>query len=87
LPGNFNRFQAQSEASDVKAAIDGDRAFVEWWATFDYDAPRRQELTGTLRGWFGKWFESLRSALGSRPSGFPKAATGEVGDRSLAVSG
>jgi len=71
----------------ITPIVDGDRAFVEWWATFYCDAPRREELTGTLQGWFGKWLESLRSALGSGPSGFPKAATGEVGDRSQAVSG
>jgi hypothetical protein len=28
---------------------------------------------GTVRGWFGKWLESLRSTLGSWPSGFPKS--------------
>jgi hypothetical protein len=87
LPGNFNRFQVRSEATDGSAAIDGARPFVEWWAAFDGDAPRRDEPAGTLRGWSGKWLESLRSTLGSRPSGFPKAATGEVGDRSQAVSG
>jgi hypothetical protein len=64
LPGNFNRFQARSEASDGSAATDGDRAFVEWWATFDGDTPRREEPTGTLRGWFGKWLESLRRFAG-----------------------
>jgi hypothetical protein len=87
LPGNFNRFQVWSEASDGSAAIDGARAFVEWWATFGGGAPRREEPTGTLRGWFGKWLESLRSTLVSRPPGFPKATTGEVGDRSQVVSG
>ena len=76
LPGNFNWFQVWSDASDVKAAADGDRAFVEWWATFDCDAPRREELTGTLQGWFGKWLESLRSTLGSRPSGFLESRDG-----------
>jgi len=87
LPGNFNRFQVWSEALDGLAAIDGAQAFVAWWATLDGDAPRREELAETLRGWFGKWLESLRSTLGSRPSGFPKAASSEVGDRSQAVSG
>jgi len=77
-------FQATLRITPI---VDGDRAFVEWWATFDCDAPRREELTGTLQGWFGKWLESLRSTLGSRPSGFPEAASGEVGDRSQAVSG
>jgi hypothetical protein len=52
--GSRNRFQVRSEASDVSAAIDGARAFVAWWAAFDGDAPRREESSGTLRGWFGK---------------------------------
>jgi hypothetical protein len=46
---------------------------VAWWATFDGDAPRREELAGTLQGWFGKWLESLRNKQRSRPSGFPKS--------------
>jgi hypothetical protein len=71
----------------ITAIVDGDQAFVEWWATFDCDAPHRDELAGTLRSWFGKWLESLRSTLGSRPSGFPEAPAGEVGGRSQAVSG
>jgi hypothetical protein len=77
-------FQATLRITPI---VDGDRAFVEWWATFDCDAPRREELAGTLRSSFGKWLESLRNALGSRPSGLPEAVTGEVGDRSEAVSG
>ena len=52
----------------IKPVVDGDRAFVEWWATFDCDADRRTELAGTLRGWFGKWLESLRETLASPPS-------------------
>jgi hypothetical protein len=77
-------FQATLRITPI---VDGDRAFVEWWATFDCDAPRREELTGTLRSSFGKWLESLRCTLGSRPSGFPETATGEIGDRPQAVSG
>ena len=52
----------------ITPVVDGDRAFVEWWATFDCDADRRAELAGTLRGWFGKWLESLRAALASPPA-------------------
>ena len=44
----------------ITRVVDGDRAFVEWWATFDCEPAGRDELTGTLRGWFGKWLESLR---------------------------
>ena len=64
-------FQATLRITPV---VDGDRAFVEWWATFDCDAARREELTGTLRAWFGEWLESLRSALANFPSGFPQEA-------------
>jgi hypothetical protein len=60
-------FQATLRIAPV---VDGDRAFVEWWAAFDCDAAGRDELTGTLQGWFGKWLESLRATM-SRPAGFP----------------
>jgi len=60
-------FQATLRITPV---ADGDRAFVEWWATFDCDLARRDELTGTLRGWFGKWLESLRGTLAGLPARF-----------------
>lgn len=44
----------------------GDRSFVEWWADFDCEPVRRDELTGTLRGWFAQWLESLRGELDGR---------------------
>ena len=53
-------FQATLRVTPV---IDGDRAFVEWWATFDCEAASRDELTGTLQVWFEKWLESLRDTL------------------------
>jgi hypothetical protein len=58
----------------ITPVVDGDRAFAEWWATFDCDADRRDELTGTLQGWFGKWLESLRTTLSNLSSGFPQEA-------------
>jgi hypothetical protein len=61
-------FQATLRVTPI---VDGDRAFVEWWATFDCEAGRRDELTGTLRGSFGKWLESLRSTLGNLALEFP----------------
>jgi hypothetical protein len=60
-------FQATLRITPV---VDGDRAFVEWWATFDCDPAGRDELTGTLRGWFGKWLESLRRTQASPLSRF-----------------
>jgi hypothetical protein len=53
-------FQATLRITEV---VDGDRAFVEWWADFDCEPARCDELAGTLRGWFAKWLESLRTAL------------------------
>ncbi len=47
----------------ITPVVDGDRAFVEWWATFDCEPEKRDELTATLAGWFAKWLESLRSRL------------------------
>jgi Polyketide cyclase / dehydrase and lipid transport len=47
----------------ITPVVDGVRAFVEWWATFNCDAGRRDELTGTLAGSFEKWLESLRDTL------------------------
>jgi len=62
-------FQATLRITPV---VDGDRAFVEWWATFDCDPARRDELTGTLQGWFGKWLESLRKSLAGASPEFPR---------------
>ena len=65
-------FQATLRVTPV---VDGDRAFVEWWANFDSDAARRDELSEILRGWFGKWLESLRHSMEAKRTGFP-AETG-----------
>ena len=61
----------------VTPVIDGDRAFVEWWANFDCEPARRDELTETLRSWFGKWLKSLRESMEPGPAGFP-AETGSA---------
>jgi len=78
-------FQATLRITPV---VDGDRAFVEWWATFDCDAARREELTGMLRVWFGKWLESLRGTLECEPPEFPtENAAGEISGHPQAISG
>jgi Polyketide cyclase / dehydrase and lipid transport len=64
-------FQATLRVTPV---VDGDRAFVEWWATFDCEPLRRDEFTETLRARFGNWLESLRESMGSRPGKFPRDA-------------
>jgi hypothetical protein len=53
-------FQATLRITPV---VDGDRAFIEWWATFDCDTEARIDLSGTLRDWFGKWLESSHVTL------------------------
>jgi hypothetical protein len=47
----------------VTPIADGDRAFVEWWATFDCDADRHVELTAHFQNSFAKWLESLRRSV------------------------
>jgi hypothetical protein len=55
----------------VTSIVDGDRAFVEWWANFDCEAACRDELIETLRNWFGKWLKSLRESMEPCPARFP----------------
>jgi hypothetical protein len=43
--------------------VDSDRAFVEWWATFDCDTEKHDELTTFFQSSFAKWLESLRQTL------------------------
>jgi hypothetical protein len=47
--------------------------------TFDCDATRHDELTGTLQGWFGKWLESLRDILGGQTPQFPPKPAATAG--------
>ena len=57
----------------VTPVVDGNRAFVEWWATFDCEALRLGEFTETLRIRFGNWLESLRRSMAPGQAGFPGA--------------
>jgi hypothetical protein len=70
----INDFQATLRVTPI---VDGDRAFVEWWATFDCEPSAGDALTATLRAWFGEWLESLRRTLGLRHSA--DAAPGACG--------
>ena len=60
-------FQATLRITPV---IDGNRAFVEWWASFDCEPGHRDELAATLQNWFGKWLQSLRLSMVT-PAGSP----------------
>jgi polyketide cyclase/dehydrase/lipid transport protein len=53
-------FQATLRVTPV---VDGDRSFVEWWATFDCDPAQVEAHAATLSSWFGNWLESLRRTL------------------------
>jgi hypothetical protein len=47
----------------VTPVVDGDRAFVEWWATFDCDLAQLKERTAFFETSFAGWLESLRRML------------------------
>jgi hypothetical protein len=51
----------------VVPVIDGDRSFVEWWATFDCAPEQEEHLTShfTHQG-FAVWLGSLREHLVGR---------------------
>jgi hypothetical protein len=59
LPG----LQAFEATIRVTPVVDGDRAFVEWLATFDCTDARRNELSSFFRAAFAKWLGSLARAL------------------------
>jgi hypothetical protein len=47
----------------VSPIVDGNQAFVEWWATFDCDPREREERTAFFTAAFAGWLESLRRTL------------------------
>lgn len=59
-PLHTRDFQATLRVTPV---VDGNRAFVEWWATFDCDAEHYDERTAFFRDAFAGWLESLRRHL------------------------
>jgi hypothetical protein len=64
-PGLHN-FQATLRVTPV---VEDGRAFVEWWATFDCEPDRTEELTEFLRTSFARWLRSLNRRLeSSRPT-------------------
>ena len=50
----------------VTPVVDGDRGFVEWWATFDCPPERHDEWTVFFRDGFARWLSSLRRHLDGR---------------------
>jgi hypothetical protein len=47
----------------VTPVVDGERAFVEWWATFDCDVHSHDERIAFFRDAFAGWLGSLRRHL------------------------
>jgi hypothetical protein len=47
----------------ITPVVDGNRAFVEWWATFDCEIDRRDERIAMFRESFARWLQSLRHHL------------------------
>jgi hypothetical protein len=47
----------------VTPVVDGNRAFVEWWATFDCAEPERWTTYFRDEG-FARWLAALRRELG-----------------------
>jgi hypothetical protein len=47
----------------ITPVIDGDRAFVEWWATFDCETSEGERWTAFYGDAFAGWLGSLRGYL------------------------
>lgn len=47
----------------VTPIIDGDRAFIEWWATFDCEASEDEHWTTFFVSSFAQWLGTLRAHL------------------------
>lgn len=59
----IRHFVATLRATPV---TDGDRAFVEWWASFDCEAAEQEHWQGFLARSFAGWLASLRRRLAVR---------------------
>jgi hypothetical protein len=87
LRGNFNRFKGghwhdRRSGGGGFSKVQGNlsirrsQGIPKCQSLFHRDPARRDELTGTLRGRFGKWLESLRKSVTNSPAGFqPEDAT------------
>jgi polyketide cyclase/dehydrase/lipid transport protein len=58
----------------VSPVVDGDRAFIEWWATLDCPAEAFEYWTSAFprEDGFAKWLESLRVRLSNRSGYVPE---------------
>ena len=63
-PLPVQNFQATIRVTPI---VDGGRAFIEWWATFDCEPAVREERVTFFRDAFSGWLESLRRHMSRRP--------------------
>jgi hypothetical protein len=59
-PLPVQNFQATIRVTPI---VDGDHAYVEWWANFDCEPALREERVTFFRDAFAGWLESLRRSL------------------------
>jgi Polyketide cyclase / dehydrase and lipid transport len=52
----------------VTPVVDGDRAFVEWWVSFDCSTDELDRWTKQFADMFAGWLESLRNVLSAPPN-------------------
>lgn len=64
-PSPIEHYQATSRVTPI---VDGDRAFVEWSATFDCAADEYDHWTMFFENSFAKWLGSLRAHLAMEAS-------------------
>src|SRR5262249_4517621 len=59
------RYPVQNFAATIRVTpiVDGDRAFVEWWVTFDCAAGEREHWAVFFARGFAGWLESVRRSL------------------------
>jgi hypothetical protein len=60
IPFPVRNFEATQRLTPI---VDGNKAFVEWWATFDCAADEYDRWIEFYRNSFAKWLESLRAVL------------------------
>lgn len=59
-PSPVEDYQATLRVTPV---VDGNQAFVEWWATFDCVASEREYWATFFAGSYSKWLSSLKQIL------------------------
>jgi polyketide cyclase/dehydrase/lipid transport protein len=69
--GGLAAFEATIRVAPV---VDGNRAFVEWFAIFDATESRREELRTFLADAFARWLGSLRRTLAREAAALQPAA-------------